>query len=129
MDERLSARDGYDGRTALIDRAQGVLDDAGQEVASSLGQRARYVHLDVREQENWTAVVAEVERHFGPLSVLVNNAAILGTGGVEDATPEDFLHVVAVNQLGCLLGMQAAARSMRFWARRPAPPCWYSCCC
>ena len=90
-----------------------VLDDAGQEVASSLGQRARYVHLDVSEQENWTAVVAEVERHFGPLSVLVNNAAILGTGGVEDATPEDFLHVVAVNQLGCLLGMQAAARSMR----------------
>ncbi len=90
-----------------------ILDDAGREVAASLGARAHYVHLDVRDPDNWTAAVGEAERHFGPLCVLVNNAAVLGAGGVEDATPEDFLHVVAVNELGCLLGMQAAVRSMR----------------
>jgi 3alpha(or 20beta)-hydroxysteroid dehydrogenase len=90
-----------------------VLDDAGREVAASLGQLAFFVHLDVRDPENWTAAVGEAESHFGPLCVLVNNAAILGAGGVEDATPEDFMGVVAVNQLGCLLGMQAAVRSMR----------------
>jgi 3alpha(or 20beta)-hydroxysteroid dehydrogenase len=90
-----------------------VLDDAGREVAASLGQLAFFVHLDVRDPENWAAAVVEAESHFGPLCVLVNNAAILGAGGVEDATPEDFMGVVAVNQLGCLLGMQAAVRSMR----------------
>ena len=34
-------------------------------------------------------------------------------GGVEDASAEEFMDVVAVNQLGCFLGMQAAVRSMR----------------
>ena len=94
-----------------------ILDDAGREVAASLGPPARYVHLDVRDPAQWVTAVGEAERHFGPLSVLVNNAAILGAGGVEDATPEDFLQVVAVNQLGCLLGMQAGVRSMRRAAR------------
>jgi 3alpha(or 20beta)-hydroxysteroid dehydrogenase len=90
-----------------------VLDADGRSVANSLGPRAHYVHLDVREPTNWAVAVAEAERVFGPLSVLVNNAAVLGAGGVEDATPEDFMNVVAVNQLGCFLGMQAAVRSMR----------------
>jgi 3alpha(or 20beta)-hydroxysteroid dehydrogenase len=90
-----------------------VLDAEGRSVAQSLGPQAHYVHLDVREPTSWTRAVAEAERAFGPISVLVNNAAVLGTGGVEDATPEDFLNVVAVNQLGCFLGMQAAVRSMR----------------
>ena len=90
-----------------------VLDAPGRSVAHSLGSRAHYVHLDVREPTSWAMAIAEAERAFGPLSVLVNNAAILGAGGVEEATPEDFLNVVAVNQLGCFLGMQAAVRSMR----------------
>ncbi len=90
-----------------------VLDAEGRSVARSLGPQAHYVHLDVREPASWASAVVEAERAFGPLSVLVNNAAVLGIGGVEDATPEDFMNVVAVNQLGCFLGMQAAARSMR----------------
>ena len=90
-----------------------VLDAEGRAVAHSLGPQALYVHLDVRDPTSWKMAVAEAERAFGPLSVLVNNAAVLGAGGVEDATPEDFMNVVAVNQLGCFLGMQAAVRSMR----------------
>jgi 3alpha(or 20beta)-hydroxysteroid dehydrogenase len=90
-----------------------VLDAEGRSVAQSLGPQAHYVHLDVRDATSWAMAVAEAERAFGPISVLVNNAAVLGTGGVEDATVEDFLNVVAVNQLGCFLGMQAAVRSMR----------------
>ncbi len=90
-----------------------VLDTEGRAVAHSLGPQALYVHLDVRDPTSWKMAVAEAERAFGPLSVLVNNAAVLGAGGVEDATPEDFMNVVAVNQLGCFLGMQAAVRSMR----------------
>jgi 3alpha(or 20beta)-hydroxysteroid dehydrogenase len=94
-----------------------VLDAEGRAVAASLGPQAHYVHLDVREPTSWATAVAEAERAFGALRVLVNNAAVLGAGGVEDATPEDFMNVVAVNQLGCFLGMQAATRSMR---RTPA---------
>ena len=94
-----------------------VLDAEGRSVAHALGPRAHYVHLDVRDPTSWATAVEETERVFGPMGVLVNNAAVLGAGGVEDATVEDFLNVVAVNQLGCFLGMQAATRSMR---RTPA---------
>jgi 3alpha(or 20beta)-hydroxysteroid dehydrogenase len=90
-----------------------VLDVEGRAVAGSLGPHAGYVHLDVREAAGWEAAVAEAERAFGPITVLVNNAAVVGGGGVEDASAEEFMDVVAVNQLGCFLGMQAAVRSMR----------------
>ena len=45
--------------------------------------------------------------------MLVNNAAILRLGGVVDTSPEQFMDVVAVNQLGVFLGMQAVVPSMR----------------
>jgi 3alpha(or 20beta)-hydroxysteroid dehydrogenase len=109
------ARDFVDEGAAVV--LADVLDAEGRSVAHALGPRAHYVHLDVRDPTSWATAVEETERVFGPMGVLVNNAAVLGAGGVEDATVEDFLNVVAVNQLGCFLGMQAATRSMR---RTPA---------
>jgi 3alpha(or 20beta)-hydroxysteroid dehydrogenase len=89
-----------------------VLDDQGAAVVGALGPRARYIHLDVRDAANWAKAVEDVESAFGPITVLVNNAAVMRFGGVLDTDPTDFSDVVAVNQLGCFLGMQAVARSM-----------------
>jgi 3alpha(or 20beta)-hydroxysteroid dehydrogenase len=89
-----------------------VLDDEGARVARALGSRARYVHLDVRDPDGWSEAVTGIEAEFGPITVLVNNAAVMRFGGVMDTDPEEFSDVVAVNQLGCFLGMQSVARSM-----------------
>jgi 3alpha(or 20beta)-hydroxysteroid dehydrogenase len=86
-----------------------VLDEPGREVAASLGDAAAFVHLDVREPEEWDAAVSFALEQFGRLTALVNNAGILRHGSVLSTTPEAYREVIEVNQLGCFLGMHAAA--------------------
>ncbi len=89
-----------------------VLDDAGKAVAESIGANARYVHMDVSNPEHWQQAVAAAEA-FGPLNVLVNNAAILLAKSIADTTVEDYMKVIQVNQLGTFLGMQSVIEPMK----------------
>ena len=89
-----------------------VLDDRGEVVAKELGDAARYVRLDVRDEASWGAAVSLAESEFGPLSVLVNNAGIFRVSALVDTPVEQFREVVEVNQLGPFLGMKAVVPSM-----------------
>ncbi len=86
-----------------------VRDELGTAVAAELGAAARYEHLDVTAAEDWQRVIDGIGATEGRLDVLVNNAAILRVGGLLDTSPETFLEVVGVNQLGPFLGMRTAA--------------------
>jgi 3alpha(or 20beta)-hydroxysteroid dehydrogenase len=90
-----------------------VIDDVGRGVAGQLGKRALAVHLDVTRPDDWDRAVSVAEEAFGPVNVLVNNAGIVRRGGVSDTSPDDYLEVVMVNQVGCFLGMRAVVPSMR----------------
>ena len=90
-----------------------VLDEQGAAVATSIGDAARYHHLDVRRADDWQRVVAFAVSTFGRLDVLVNNAGIIKVGSIVELTVEDYLEVFEVNQLGCFLGMKAAIPAMR----------------
>jgi len=89
-----------------------VLEAEGRGLAAELGAGAAFFTLDVRDQSAWNAAVAFGEARFGPIDILVNNAAVTGAGGVTDVTLESYLDTIAVNQLGCLLGMQSVVPSM-----------------
>jgi 3alpha(or 20beta)-hydroxysteroid dehydrogenase len=86
-----------------------VLDEPGRAVAASLGDAAAFVHLDVRDPEGWHAAVSFALERFGRLTALVNNAGILRHGTVLSTTPDAYREVIEVNQMGCFLGMRAAA--------------------
>ncbi|MCD9625618.1 glucose 1-dehydrogenase [Rhabdothermincola salaria] len=88
-----------------------VLDAEGEAVAADIGERARYVHLDVSQEDDWAAAIAATEE-VGPLSVLVNNAAILRFTSIADTTLEEYLQVIMVNQVGTFLGMRSAIEPM-----------------
>ena len=90
-----------------------VKDEAGREVARSLGDAAHFVHLDVSRTEDWQAAVDSTLAHFGGIDVLVNNAAILLLAPLTQIRREEFLRVVEVNQLGPFLGIQAVFESMK----------------
>jgi 3alpha(or 20beta)-hydroxysteroid dehydrogenase len=84
-----------------------VLDEAGERVAEELGKAARYVHLDVRREDDWAAAVELAVASFGRLDGLVNNAGILRFNLLADTSAREYLDVVEVNQLGVFLGMRA----------------------
>src|SRR5262245_31436219 len=54
-----------------------VLDERGAATAKSIGEPARYCHLDVRTASEWKRVVSEIYAADERLDVLVNNAAVL----------------------------------------------------
>ena len=64
------------------------------------------------EPADWEAAVAEVADAFGGLDVLVNNAAILDVGAIADMDADLLYRIVAVNQVGAYLGVQAAIAPM-----------------
>ncbi len=90
-----------------------VLDDSGEAVARELGEAARYLHLDVSNEDNWSHVMFAVEREFGGLDVLVNNAGIARYSPLTELTLEEYMTVVSVNQVGTFLGMRAAVPLMK----------------
>ncbi|MGV9573855.1 SDR family NAD(P)-dependent oxidoreductase, partial [Streptomyces nigra] len=89
-------------------------DDAGRDLAARLGQRALSVHLDVTSEDDWAALVREVEDHFGPITILVNNAGIQNPAApVEHTELRAWEHTFGVNVTGQFLGIRAVAPSMR----------------
>lgn len=90
-----------------------ILDEQGKALAEELGPDVHYLHLDVTDEDQWAEAVAEVERLYGRLDVLVNNAGILKFSTVEENSLEDFHRILEVNLVGTFLGMRAAIPAMR----------------
>jgi 3alpha(or 20beta)-hydroxysteroid dehydrogenase len=85
----------------------------GSVLAEELGGNAIFVRQDVANQAEWSAVVERAEAHFGPITVLVNNAGVIGpVKSILDLTVEEFTSVFKVNELGTFLGMQAVLPGM-----------------
>ena len=89
-----------------------VLDDRGAALAAELGENARFCHLDVTDEDNWQAVIAEVEAAFGGIDVLVNNAGILMFKSILETTKADYERVLGVNLVGEFLGVRSVAPGM-----------------
>lgn len=90
-----------------------VLTDKANELVGELGPSARFEHLDVSDEQNWTSLVSRVESDLGPISGLVNNAGVVRTGPIETLSEVDFRSVTDVNQLGVFLGMKQVLPAMR----------------
>ncbi|QDW66627.1 glucose 1-dehydrogenase [Luteimonas granuli] len=93
--------------------------EQGARVAASLGDRAEFLRLDVRDETDWREATDAVLRAHGRLDVVVNNAGITGFEG--HAGPHDPEHaslaawrsVHETNLDGVFLGCKHAIRAMR----------------
>jgi NAD(P)-dependent dehydrogenase (short-subunit alcohol dehydrogenase family) len=100
-------------RVAVTD----VRDDEGREVTSrieSADGTARYWHLDVADEGEVRNVFAEVEKAFGGIDVLVNNAGISGADKpTHEVTEEEWDRVMAVNVKGVFFCTKHAVPRMK----------------
>ena len=95
-------------RRRCAGRPGDVIDELGERVAASLGAPA--LRAPRRHARGGVGSRLRVDPPTeGRLDVLVNNAGILRFGSLLSTTPETFLEVLRVNELGPFLGMRAAA--------------------
>jgi NAD(P)-dependent dehydrogenase (short-subunit alcohol dehydrogenase family) len=98
-------------------------DAEGEALAVSLGDRARYRRLDVREEGDWSTVVSELLAEHDVIDVLVNNAGITGfedSAAAQnpcDASLADWHRVHRTTLDGVFLGCREALRAMRAHGR------------
>jgi 3alpha(or 20beta)-hydroxysteroid dehydrogenase len=96
-------------RVALTDQRESL----GLALADSLGANATFFKHDVTSADDWEVVVRETEQALGPVTVLVNNAGVLGPiARTEDLDEASYLKVCAINQHSVFLGMRAVLPSM-----------------
>lgn len=90
-----------------------IQSEKGRGIASDIGAQALFIEQDVSNKAHWDRVIATTLDHFGPISGLVNNAALGAGTPFEETTEELFMKFVRINALSVLLGMQAVAPSMK----------------
>jgi 3alpha(or 20beta)-hydroxysteroid dehydrogenase len=89
-----------------------VLDDEGAALATELGNRARFLHLDVTLEADWAAALAEATTAFGGLNALFNNAGIVQFASVTACSPDAWRRVIDINLTGAFLGIRACAPAL-----------------
>ena len=106
---------------AMVDQGASVMitdvrDDAGNQLARSLGKQAAYRRLDVTNRDDWKAAVKETIHQFGKLNVLVNNAGIVNFAPIDENDPENWDHTIAVDLTGSYNGIKASVEALKRYA-------------
>lgn len=92
-----------------------VLESEGHALAKDLteaGHSARFIRLDVTNEQSWAATIDLARQWHGRLDILVNNAGIINRTTVEKTTLDAWEKVLKVNLTGAFLGIQAASPLM-----------------
>ena len=89
-----------------------ILIEEGNKLAEELGPYATFYPHDVTKLVQWEAIVADVEKTFGPVNILVNNAGIGFKKSILDMTEQEYRKVIDVNQVSVFLGMKTVLPSM-----------------
>lgn len=89
----------------------------GPEVVARIkkeGHEAVFLHQDVTSEPRWVEVVAEVERRFGRLDILVSNAGIgIAVPSIVEMSLEDWRRQTAINLDGVFLSVKHGLPIMR----------------
>lgn len=99
-----------------------VHDEAARSVAAEIqaqGGQAMVIQADVRSAEVVNQMVAQIEREWGALDVLINNAGVTCDGLMARMSDQDWDTVLQTNLNGAFYAARAVLRGMirRRWGR------------
>ena len=98
-------------RVVLAARSLDKLEEVAAEVRAA-GGTAKSVVVDMSSRDSILAGVAEAQKEFGTIHILVNNAAITKDGLALRMKPEDWDSVIQTNLTGAFTAMQAVMQGM-----------------
>src|SRR6195256_2216780 len=98
-------------RVALLDIEGELLDRAVADLANP--ENALALHCDVSDSKAVAGAIAGIERRFGRLDALVNNAGVAVFAPLLETSDADWSRVLEVNLTGPFLCTKAAASLMR----------------
>jgi len=78
------------------------------EEISAAGGTAKYLHVDVTVEESMSALAGEVQREYGQIDLVFNNAGISVSGDARDLTLDQWRKVTDVNYWGVIYGCKFA---------------------
>src|SRR5262249_6686977 len=107
-----------EGASVLITDIDDALGKAVVERIAKAGGRARFRHHDVRDETPWPVLIAEAERHFGRLDIMVANAGIGIMAPIAEMTLADWQRQQAINLDGVFLSIKHAIPAMKKGGRR-----------
>ncbi|MEO9633774.1 MAG: SDR family oxidoreductase [Parasphingorhabdus sp.] len=87
--------------------------DNGKRVAAEIGDAAEFHVQDVRDEQGWEDLIADVVSRHGQLDILVNNAGVVEPGTIETQTAEEYRFVMAVSADGAFYGCKYAVPAMK----------------
>lgn len=76
------------------------------------GGKITHAAVDVTDRAQVRAMISHAVQAFGKLDVMFNNAGVNKPMNFLDVTEENWHFIMDINGLGCLVGMQEAARQM-----------------
>jgi NAD(P)-dependent dehydrogenase (short-subunit alcohol dehydrogenase family) len=85
--------------------------DLVEAAAAAVGSEAIGIRTDVSEPGSIDRLATTVAAHFGPVSVLMNNAGVAG-GADALSSPEGWARVLGINLMGVLHGVQRFVPAM-----------------
>ncbi|MEE8292360.1 MAG: glucose 1-dehydrogenase [Candidatus Tectomicrobia bacterium] len=93
-----------------------LLEDEGSKVVADIaaaGGEARFVRLDVTDENDWQEAVTTAVATFGKLDILVNNAGISGSSGGDLMDTAAWDRLMEINAKGVFLGIKYAVSAMQ----------------
>ena len=106
-DARMFARE---GATVILTDMDA---DNGNRVAGEIGDAAEFHVQDVRDEQGWEDLIADVVSRHGKLDILVNNAGVVEPGTIETQTSDEYRFVMAVSADGAFYGCKYAVPAMK----------------
>ncbi len=102
-----------EGATVIITDVNEQGQEVAARIAAETGGTVVFKQQDVTQEARWQEVVNEVEKEFGGIDVLVNNAGVVIIATPEQTTLEQFRLANAVMNEGVFLGCRTVMPAMR----------------
>src|SRR5712691_1167911 len=102
-----------EGASVLITDIDDALGKAVVQRIANAGGKARYLHHDVRDEAAWPGVIAETEKNFSRLDIMVANAGIGIMSPIADMSLADWKRQQSINLDGVCLSSKHATPAIK----------------